>query len=258
MAWGNTRVVNSEKVALTAEEKERDRQRRAEIERNRKLEEEREKERRRREEEKAREERRKREYQNRLQTIRDEITGEYRAYKLAIWIIAGIIILVLFNEGSGWWIGMLIATMFGQGMLTDARDKKISEESQRLKAEYGIKSKGFCYITTAICELEGKPDDCYELTTFRRFRDEYLLAQPEGKGLVDKYYETAPRIIKAIEEQFQEEQRVAIYIGVKEKYLMPCLSFIEAKEYEKCKETYIQMVEELEEYIDCLYLQKSS
>lgn len=249
MAWGNTRIVNSEKVALTAEEKERDRQRRAEIERNRKLEEQRAKEQRRREQEKAQEERRKREYESRLQSVVSEIQEEYRVYKIITWVIGGIIIALCIMNGSAWCIGMFIVTAAIQGFISDARDNKISEETESLKATYGIKSKGFCYITTAICELEGKPDDCYELTTFRKFRDEYLLVQPEGNLLVDKYYETAPRIIKSIEQQFQGTQKEAIYTGVKEKYLIPCLSFIEAKEFEKCKETYIQMVEELERYI---------
>ena len=33
----------------------------------------------------------------------------------------------------------------------------------------------FCFITTAICEAQGKPDDCAELTAFRAFRDGYLM-----------------------------------------------------------------------------------
>ena len=35
---------------------------------------------------------------------------------------------------------------------------------------------GLCFITTAVCESEGKPDDCAELTAFRAFRDGYLKA----------------------------------------------------------------------------------
>ena len=34
---------------------------------------------------------------------------------------------------------------------------------------------GLCFITTAVCQELGKPDDCEELTAFRAFRDGYLL-----------------------------------------------------------------------------------
>lgn len=40
---------------------------------------------------------------------------------------------------------------------------------------------GLCFITTAVCEAEGKPDDCAELTAFRAFRDGYLKAQPTAR-----------------------------------------------------------------------------
>ena len=33
---------------------------------------------------------------------------------------------------------------------------------------------GLCFITTAVCQELGKPDDCEELTAFRAFRDGYL------------------------------------------------------------------------------------
>ena len=40
---------------------------------------------------------------------------------------------------------------------------------------------GLCFITTAVCEELGKPDDCEELTAFRAFRDGYLRACPDGE-----------------------------------------------------------------------------
>lgn len=67
---------------------------------------------------------------------------------------------------------------------------------------------GGCYITTAVCEQYGKPDDCYELTAFRRFRDCWLMQQPDGKELISQYYDTAPAIVDLINKQ---ENRVEIY-----------------------------------------------
>ena len=58
-----------------------------------------------------------------------------------------------------------------------------------------------CYITTAICEEFGKPDDCYELTSFRNFRDTWLKQQPGGQNLIAQYYKTAPTIVELINKQ---------------------------------------------------------
>ena len=56
--------------------------------------------------------------------------------------------------------------------------------------------KGFCYITTAVCESQNKPDDCYEPSDAQAFRDGYLMQTEEeayrrNNGI-------APRIVLAI------------------------------------------------------------
>ena len=87
-----------------------------------------------------------------------------------------------------------------------------------------------CYITTAICEEFGKPDDCYELTTFRGFRDNWLKQQPDGEMLITRYYDTAPKIVDLINKQ---PNRTAIYQFINENYLSKCLLYIENGENEK-------------------------
>ena len=57
-----------------------------------------------------------------------------------------------------------------------------------------------CFLTTACCVFKGLPDDCYELQTLRKFRDEYIKKQPYGNRLVADYYEEAPTIVMAINE----------------------------------------------------------
>ena len=42
------------------------------------------------------------------------------------------------------------------------------------------------------------PDDCFELKTLRKFRDEYLLRTDRGLALVDDYYRMAPAICEKI------------------------------------------------------------
>lgn len=106
----------------------------------------------------------------------------------------------------------------------------------------GFKRK-FCYITTAVCTTMGKPDDCYELNSFRSFRDGYLMEQEEGAAIVREYYDIAPTIVKHIN---QKQDSYEIYEGIWEDYLNPCLQMIEKDQKEECQKLYIKMVRDLE------------
>lgn len=102
---------------------------------------------------------------------------------------------------------------------------------------------GGCYITTAVCCKDNKGDDCYELTMFRDFRDNWLMYQKDGNALIERYYKIAPQIVKNID---LENNSNFIYDEINNKYLKNCLKMIENKEYEECKKLYIEMVESLE------------
>lgn len=99
-----------------------------------------------------------------------------------------------------------------------------------------------CFITTAVCENFGKSDDCFELTTFRNFRDGWLTAQPDGKSLIAEYYAIAPRIVANIN---RAANPAKIYDTIREKYLEPCLNFIMCGDNLSCKNKYVEMVTEL-------------
>ncbi|MDO5398453.1 MAG: CFI-box-CTERM domain-containing protein [bacterium] len=101
---------------------------------------------------------------------------------------------------------------------------------------------GGCYITTAVCNEYGKPDNCYELTQFRSFRDNWLAYQPDGQELIERYYKTAPAIVSLINKQANHAD---IYRQINDNYLTKCLKYIENGENEKCKALYIDMVERL-------------
>lgn len=115
-------------------------------------------------------------------------------------------------------------------------------------AEYEYIEKGFhrkfCYITTAVCETFRKPDDCYELTLLRNYRDQYLAKLPEGEALIKSYYDVAPTIVKHINKQ---KDSSAIYENIWEDYLSPCISMIEEGKNEDCRELYTEMVQNLQE-----------
>lgn len=106
---------------------------------------------------------------------------------------------------------------------------------------------GLCFITTAVCEAEGKPDDCAELTAFRAFRDGYLKAQPDGEALIEEYYRIAPTIVMCIDVCGDRTER---YAAIRAQYLQPCYDALQAEDLAGCKTKYVRMVRDLErEYL---------
>lgn len=99
-----------------------------------------------------------------------------------------------------------------------------------------------CFITTAVCESFDKPDDCFELTAFRNFRDTWLVKQSDGKSLIAEYYSVAPKIVANINKLPNAED---IYKKIWLNYLSPCLEFIKRGDNPACKNKYVEMVKSL-------------
>ena len=99
-----------------------------------------------------------------------------------------------------------------------------------------------CFITTAVCLSLGKPDNCEELYVMRSFRDEWLSKQPDGEDLITDYYNTAPDIVKRID---QEADRKNIYKAIYEDYILPCINQAKTKDYAESKRIYVDMVNSL-------------
>ncbi|MBQ0164583.1 MAG: 50S ribosome-binding GTPase [Bacteroidales bacterium] len=102
--------------------------------------------------------------------------------------------------------------------------------------------KSACYITTATCRANALPDDCYELQTLRNYRDTWLVNQPDGPYLINRYYDTAPQIVDKIDQRPDSE---SVYKMIKAEYIDPCVSLIEQHNYETCKQKYMEMVNAL-------------
>lgn len=96
-----------------------------------------------------------------------------------------------------------------------------------------------CYITTAVCKYYRKPDNCYMLTTLRRYRDDYLLKTDEGRRLVQEYYETAPKIVAWIDRQPNKDK---MYRMIYWRYLKPCVKLIKKRKFVECRDLYVDMV----------------
>lgn len=128
-----------------------------------------------------------------------------------------------------------------------AKEKQNKYTEELAKRNHANSSS--CFITTAVCNSFGKPDDCYELQSFRWFRDNWLINQSDGKELIAEYYEAAPKIVERINERMD---RKIIYKRIWIDYLCLCLNYIEAKKYGQCKELYEKMVNALKhEYLPC-------
>ena len=123
------------------------------------------------------------------------------------------------------------------------RKNKQKAKEFRAEAEKYRKYYKGCFITTAVCDSLGKSDDCYELTTFRHFRDNWLIHDPEGKLLIEQYYRIAPTIVWNIN---SSDKATDIYRSIWQQYLEPCLRFIENKDFASCKNLYVTMVSELQ------------
>lgn len=102
---------------------------------------------------------------------------------------------------------------------------------------------GLCFITTAVCEQAGLPDDCAQLTAFRAFRDGYLRSCPDGDALIAEYYDTAPGIVTCID---LCEDRAAAYEAIRREYLEDCYADILSGRNEACKNRYTRMVRALQ------------
>ena len=107
----------------------------------------------------------------------------------------------------------------------------------------GFRKRRLCFITTAVCEAEGLPDDCDQLQTFRAFRDGWLARQPDGRELIEEYYNIAPAIVTRINYCDNAARR---YAQIRTKYLQPCYQDLQAGRMQRCKRRYVKMVRVLE------------
>jgi hypothetical protein len=97
-----------------------------------------------------------------------------------------------------------------------------------------------CYLTTACMRhMQNKFDDnCYELTTLRWFRDNFV-----SKEDIELYYKKAPLIVEAIE---NTPNNNSVYNDIYENVIVPCVRAIENKEYASAYKRYKDNILSLE------------
>ncbi len=100
-----------------------------------------------------------------------------------------------------------------------------------------------CFLTSACVEAKGLPDDCYELTVLRKFRDEYLAKQECGPCEINHYYHVAPSIVSKIK---SGPNANTIFSHIYEELVVPCVSLIEEGKLERAHEKYRNYILKLE------------
>ncbi len=114
----------------------------------------------------------------------------------------------------------------------------IGLDDEEVYTEPPAPRRKFCFITTACVEAKGLPDDCYELTTLRAFRDGYMSALPFGPALIAEYYKIAPQIVARIKEQPEAAEILAgLYSRIAES-----VDYVQRGENEKAMQVYSAMV----------------
>lgn len=124
-----------------------------------------------------------------------------------------------------------------------AKSNEQRYENDKKAQEFYDKAKKYrgedCFITSAVCDYCGKPDDCVELTTLRNYRDGWLKNQADGKKLIEEYYKIAPKIVRSIRKLSNCKE---IFSSLLSNYIEPCIELINSGKFVECKNLYIKMV----------------
>lgn len=129
---------------------------------------------------------------------------------------------------------------------TTANETRYSESADYSQKKHVVSSSDDgCFITTATCQAEGKPDDCPELTAFRSYRDNVLLKTAAGKQLVQEYYRIAPQIVELIQNDPNAEK---IYRHLYDTYILPGYLLLQSGKGSEAKELYELGVRKLAAY----------
>lgn len=107
-----------------------------------------------------------------------------------------------------------------------------------------LEEKSDCYLTCACVDALGKADNCEELTILRKFRDEWLVNQPEGQAEIQQYYSIAPAIVEAIHNLSNSTE---IFRRIYDTMVLPCVDAIKDNHFESAHQLYRSKSLELEQ-----------
>lgn len=107
---------------------------------------------------------------------------------------------------------------------------------------YKGNSTSGCFLTSACVEAMNLPDDCYELTTLRRFRDGYMRSTTTGAADICEYYHIAPTIVANIRKLPNAKN---IFHQIYDELVAPCVTLIESGKEDEAYTKYRDYTKQL-------------
>ncbi len=109
------------------------------------------------------------------------------------------------------------------------RDREREDENERNNGSSG------CYLTTAMCYALGYDDYCVYLETLRRFRDEYMMNDPECYPMLVEYEVVGPMISRQIA---QDADIASIMLN---EFISKSIMYIKRGEFKSAIDVYRDM-----------------
>ena len=109
------------------------------------------------------------------------------------------------------------------------------------KSSTGTGSSG-CFLTTACVEHKNLADDCIELQTLRKLRDQFMMNNKQGRELIDQYLIAGPAIVNAINSC---DNKTEIYDYMYSKMIMPSVELVQQGHLDEAVNYYQDFVKAL-------------
>jgi hypothetical protein len=93
-----------------------------------------------------------------------------------------------------------------------------------------------------VCATLGKPDDCFELTTLRFYRDQVLSRSAAGRDAIAEYEAVAPGIVSSILARPDGRQ---VHERLYRNSILPAVGAVRRGEYDRAFSIYRAMVDGL-------------
>ena len=126
------------------------------------------------------------------------------------------------------------------------KDMYLGDQCIRMSAAWQEKHKpttySGCYITTAVVEILGLPDDTYELEVLREFRKNYLQKNEEYHSLLFEYDVKGPVIAEALRISPDREK---IALDLYNIYIKGTVAYIKLEDYASAIDLYVEMTNNL-------------
>ena len=123
----------------------------------------------------------------------------------------------------------------------EAYSRSSSTISNMIDNSQGHMSSG-CYLTTAMCEILGYPDNNYYLNTLRKFRDEVMKKNPNYILMLITYDQIGPMIAYNLS---KDKDRLSIAMTLFSRFIVPSCDAIEDEKYTAAISSYLAMTTEL-------------